>query len=75
MILYWILWPFNYTFLGGSNVPGRTGAAVNVPGCPFQVLLYIAVSLTSRFLRWTARRITPPTCPHLLTPAGEGTVC
>ena len=31
------------------------------------------VSLTTRLLRWTARRITPPTCPRLLTPAGEGT--
>lgn len=33
------------------------------------------VSLTTRLLRWTARHITPPTCPRPLTPAGEGTVC
>lgn len=28
--------------------------------------------LNCHLLRWTAHRITPPTCPHLLTPAGEG---
>lgn len=35
-------------------------------------LVCVVVSLTNRLLRWTARRITPPTCPRLLTPAGEG---